>query len=619
MVRRGEALLQGILLAAFLANASWGQRDLPLTESPGTGTDDGVKVSPVESPSSPVDLVQPDLLRRDVVPPPSVKGAPISIWIEHFAADARTLQDRFRTPGDPARQEVQRLLQEQWLNRLEEVEFGALTRDQQVDYLLLKNELIHRQKMDAIEWQKQQRASTLLPYLTDLADICLTRDRVGSIDAEATAQQLERIQKEATAAIDALDDLKKEQSIAPVDAIYAAQYLRRWARTLQECHQFYEGYDPEYSWWCKKPYEAASEQLESHAKAIVSKLGGIDERDRDKIVGQPIGAEALEEELRYAMIPYRPEELVAIAEREFAWCEEESRKASEQLGLGGDWKKALEHVKSLHVSPGEQPRLIRELAWEAIDFLKARDLITIPPLAAHGWRVDMMSPEAQRSNPYFLGGEKIIVSFPTQSMTHAEKLMSLRSNNIHFARATVQHELIPGHHLQHYMTARYRPYRQLFDTPFWVEGWALYWEMLLWDLGFPATPEDRIGMLFWRRHRCARIIFSLNYQLGRWTPEQCISYLEEKVGHEPSAAAAEVRRSVMGNYGPLYQAAYMLGGLQIRSLYRELVESKKMSPKQFHDSVIQQNSIPIELVRAALTDDPISKEPVSQWRFAQQP
>jgi uncharacterized protein (DUF885 family) len=75
----------------------------------------------------------------------------------------------------------------------------------------------------------------------------------------------------------------------------------------------------------------------------------------------------------------------------------------------------------------------------------------------------------------------------------------------------------------------------------------------------------------------------------------------------------------MGNYGPLYQAAYMLGGLQIRSLYRELVESKKMSPKQFHDSVIQQNSIPIELVRAALTDDPISKEPVSQWRFAQQP
>jgi hypothetical protein len=63
----------------------------------------------------------------------------------------------------------------------------------------------------------------------------------------------------------------------------------------------------------------------------------------------------------------------------------------------------------------------------------------------------------------------------------------------------------------------------------------------------------------------------------------------------------------------------MLGGLQIRSLYREFVESKKMSPKQFHDAVIQQNSIPIELVRAALTEEALSKEPISRWRFAEQP
>ena len=46
-----------------------------------------------------------------------------------------------------------------------------------------------------------------------------------------------------------------------------------------------------------------------------------DEQDKDKIVGQPIGEQALREELRYAMIPYSAEELVAIAEKEFAWCE----------------------------------------------------------------------------------------------------------------------------------------------------------------------------------------------------------------------------------------------------------------------------------------------------------
>jgi uncharacterized protein (DUF885 family) len=57
--------------------------------------------------------------------------------------------------------------------------------------------------------------------------------------------------------------------------------------------------------------------------------------------------------------------------------------------------------------------------------------------------------------------------------------------------ATVFHELIPGHHLQGFMAARYKPYRSLFGTPFWTEGNALYWEMLFWDLNFPKTPENR--------------------------------------------------------------------------------------------------------------------------------
>ncbi len=62
--------------------------------------------------------------------------------------------------------------------------------------------------------------------------------------------------------------------------------------------------------------------------------------------------------------------------------------------------------------------------------------------------------------------------------------MSMRGNNRHFSRATVHHELIPGHHLQGYMNQRHRTYRGPFRTPFWGEGWALYWEMLLWDLDF---------------------------------------------------------------------------------------------------------------------------------------
>jgi hypothetical protein len=157
-------------------------------------------------------------------------------------------------------------------------------------------------------------------------------------------------------------------------------------------------------------------------------------------------------------------------------------------------------------------------------------------------------------------------SRPTRCRT-IEKLQSLRSNNEHFCRATVHHELIPGHWLQQYSQARHRTYRGPFDTPFWIEGWALYWEMRLYDLGLAQEPRGPHGMLYWRKHRCARIVFSLNFHLGKWTGPQCVEYLIDRVGHERAAAEGEVRRSVSGGYGPLYQAAYMLGGLQMRALH----------------------------------------------------
>jgi uncharacterized protein (DUF885 family) len=337
--------------------------------------------------------------------------------------------------------------------------------------------------------------------------------------------------------------------------------------------------------------------------------------DKSGIDGRPIGREALLGELAGEMIAYTPEELLAIAEKEFAWCEAEMKKASREMGFGDDWHKAVEKAKTMHVEPGKQPEMIRDLAHEAIDYLNKHGLVTVPPLAAETWRMEMMSPQRQLVNPFFTGGEVISVSFPTNTMAHEAKLQSMRGNNIPFSRATVHHELIPGHHLQGFMTARYRTHRSMFGTPFWGEGWALYWEMLLYERGFPKTAEDRVGFLFWRMHRCARIVFSLNFHLGKMSPQECIDYLVERVGHERDNATAEVRRSFAGRDGPLYQAAYMLGGLQIRALRQELVGPGKMTDRAFHDAILQANRMPIALVRASLTRQPLARDFHSDWKF----
>jgi hypothetical protein len=289
--------------------------------------------------------------------------------------------------------------------------------------------------------------------------------------------------------------------------------------------------------------------------------------------------------------------------------------ASRDLGYGDDWKAALEHVKTLYWPPGEQPRLVRELAEEAVAFVTERNLVTVPPLADEVWRIEMMSPAQQKVSPFFLGGEIIRVAYPTDEMEHDDKLMSMRGNNPHFSKATVHHELIPGHHLQGFMTQRYNSHRGTFSTPFWGEGWALYWEMLLWDLEFPSSPEDRVGMLFWRMHRAARIIFSLSFHLERMSPQEAIDFLVDRVGHERANAEAEVRRSFNGTYSPLYQAAYMLGGLQIRSLHEQLVGSGEMTDREFHDRILTGGRMPIEMVRARLLDQPPARDFQASWRF----
>ncbi|HUM66855.1 MAG TPA: DUF885 family protein, partial [Chitinophagaceae bacterium] len=253
-----------------------------------------------------------------------------------------------------------------------------------------------------------------------------------------------------------------------------------------------------------------------------------------------------------------------------------------------------------------------ELYTESVSFLKEHDLLTIPALAEETWRMNMLSPERQLVAPFFLGGESLLIAYPTNTMDQDAKEMSLRGNNPHFSRAVLHHELIAGHRLQQFMNSRYKSYRR-FYTPFWSEGWALYWEMVLWDMNFPKSPEDKVGMLFWRMHPCARIIFSLNYHLGKWTPQQCIDFLVDRVGHERANAEGEVRRSFTGRYGPLYQMAYMMGALQFYALKKELVDSGKMPIKKFHDIILKENNIPVEMVRAILTDQPLSPGHKNDW------
>ncbi len=572
-------------------------------------------------------------------------------YIDRFSADQELLRRFYSISFAPQTRDRMRKFYAEWQTRVTGLDFDKLSEDARIDHILFRNYLDrHLSHLDE-DAQFESEAAPYLPFADTIIALWTAQRDMEPIDGKQSAASLSQIEHVCTAT---QKDLETKLAAAKDDPKSIATQRRREAanRAIQNLQilrhvmrrwfEFYDGYDPMFTWWAAEPFKTTDTALDAYGKFLSEKVVGIkpppagqkqtsagEEEDAfaqstdaahpddtSDIIGHAIGRDALLRELQFAMIPYTPEELIAIAEKEFAWNDAEMIRASREMGFGDDWKKALDKVKNTYVEPGKQTELARKYVLQALEFIDQHDLVTVPPLARETWRMRMIPPQQQLVSPFFLGGEVLQVAYPTDTMSYEQRITTMRANNIAMSHATVFHEMMPGHELQGFMETWYRAYRLAFGgTPFLIEGWALYWEMLFWDMGFDRTPEERIGALAWRRHRCGRIIFSLNFHLGKWTPQQCIDLLVDRVGFEKQAATGEVRRSLGGAYEPLYQAAYLLGGMQIYALHKELVGSGRMTNRQFHDAVLKENNIPVEMIRASLTRQSLSKDFRTQWKF----
>jgi uncharacterized protein (DUF885 family) len=501
---------------------------------------------------------------------------------------------------------------------LEKIDFEALSQAGQVDYLLMRHRLEYEKKSLATNRKKLTEIEDLVGFKKGVLELYEGYRQRGPMEPRPMAVKLVTIQKAVSKlkAKVALEGGKDKLVTTEVLALRAQKVVSELQRQLDGWYRFYAGFDPEFSWWVKQPYGELERELEAYRKKLGELATGGNKGGSAPLVGDPIGAAALTDDLAVEMLSYSPEKLLAIGEREFAWCRDEMKKAAAEMGFGKDWVKALDKVKEDFVPPGEQDDLAAEIAKDAMGFLEKRNLVTVPDLCKETWYLKMLGKKQQETLPYAVYfGQAIGIAYPTDEMSLEKKLMSLRGNNRHFTRAVIPHELIPGHHLQRFMSARHATHRGIFRTPFYVEGWALHWEMLLYDLNYPRTPEERIGMLFWRSHRCARIIVSLKFHLGQMTPQEMVSFLVNEVGLEKSGATSEVRRYIGDSYSPLYQCGYMIGGMQLRALYKQTVGEGKISPREFHDSVLKMGPIPIEMVRAILLKIPLSRDHKASWGF----
>lgn len=173
---------------------------------------------------------------------------------------------------------------------------------------------------------------------------------------------------------------------------------------------------------------------------------------------------------------------------------------------------------------------------------------------------------------------------------------------------TVFHEGVPGHHLQIgravVLADQLNRWRRL---GCWVsghgEGWALYAERLMADLGWLEDAGNRMGMLDAQRFRAARVVIDIGVHCGLtapdggvWDADRAWTFLQTH-----SAMAEENLRFELDRYlGWPGQAPSYAIGQRIWQQLRDQTLARGVSLKDFHSRALDLGGLPLEVLQSAL-------------------
>ncbi|MDR5700658.1 DUF885 domain-containing protein [Agromyces aerolatus] len=177
---------------------------------------------------------------------------------------------------------------------------------------------------------------------------------------------------------------------------------------------------------------------------------------------------------------------------------------------------------------------------------------------------------------------------------------------------TVYHEGVPGHHLQIGQAVVNRGTlntwrRQLAGTSGHAEGWALYAERLMAELGYLDDPADRLGMLDGQRMRAARVVLDLGVHLGKprpdgggvWTGEYALEFMLANVNMPEEFVRFEVNRYLgWPGQAPSYKIGQRIWE-QLRDETRRR-EGAAFDIRAFHKRALDLGGVGLDTLRSAV-------------------
>ena len=249
---------------------------------------------------------------------------------------------------------------------------------------------------------------------------------------------------------------------------------------------------------------------------------------------------------------------------------------------------------------------------EATKFVRAKDLVTVPddPVKI------ILMPEFQRGfsvaycdspGPLDKGLDTYYAISPIPDEWSDSQVDSfLREYNKRLIHVLSIHEAMPGHYLEGAHSANHpSTLRAVMRSGPFAEGWAVYTERVVADAGYlDNDPLFRLMQLKFYARAVANAILDQGIHVENWTKEQAMDLMVRQTFQQQSEADGKWIRAQLSS---TQLATYFVGAQEHFDMRRavEAKEGEAFDLKRYHDRVLAQGAPPVRFARQLLLDEPI--------------
>ena len=293
---------------------------------------------------------------------------------------------------------------------------------------------------------------------------------------------------------------------------------------------------------------------------------------------------------------YTAEDIHQIGLKEVARIKAEMQQIIKDLGFKGsfaDFFKFLRTDKQFYAkTPKELLMFARDIS-KRIDAELPKYFITLPR-KPYG-----VVPVPAAIAPNYTGGRYSGSRSETSAGFYWVNTYNLPSRTLYTIPALTAHEAVPGHHLQMSLNnelpktiPRFR--RNLYLSAF-GEGWGLYSEYLVQEMGIYTTLYEKFGQLTYEMWRACRLVVDTGVHALGWTRQEMIDYMASNTALSMHEVTTETDRYISW---PGQALSYKMGEIKIREMRKkaEADLGDKFNIREFHEVILGEGTVTLSIL-----------------------